>query len=65
MKWFSGFQKKTKLQKMQNNEYNNITDLKEKIHELKEYLESDICKACYQVFLEIQRYEDMLNELKQ
>lgn len=50
---------------MLNNEDNNITDLKEKIHELKEYLESDICKACYQVFLDIQKYENMLNELKQ
>lgn len=51
---------------MSNNDYRqDILIIKEKIHDLKEYLESDTCKACYDVFLEIQKYEKILSEMNQ
>lgn len=40
-----------------------ILDLKEKIHDLTEYLQSDICKGCGDAALQIEKYAKELSEL--
>jgi hypothetical protein len=41
-----------------------IEELKEKIHELKEYLYSDLCKACGDAALALDKISQRLNQLE-
>lgn len=41
-----------------------IEELKEKIHELKEYLYSDLCKACGDAALALEKINERLNQLE-
>ena len=41
-----------------------ILELKEKLHELKEYLYSDLCKACGEAALSLEKISERLNELE-
>lgn len=41
-----------------------IEDLKEQIHELKEYLYSDLCKACGEAALSLDKITQRLTELE-
>jgi hypothetical protein len=41
-----------------------ISELKEKLHELKEYLYSDLCKACGDAALALDKISERLNELE-
>lgn len=40
-----------------------ILELKEKIHDLTEYLQSDICRSCGEVALQIDQYVKELSEI--
>lgn len=40
-----------------------IIELKEKIHDLKEYLYSDICKSCGEVALKLDQYIAQLENI--
>jgi hypothetical protein len=41
-----------------------ISELKEKIHELREYLYSDLCKACGEAALSLEKISQRLTELE-
>jgi DNA mismatch repair ATPase MutS len=41
-----------------------INELKEKIHELKEYLYSDMCKSCGDAAIELDKISQRLSELE-
>lgn len=41
-----------------------IEHLKEQIHELKEYLYSDLCKACGDAALALEKINERLNQLE-
>lgn len=41
-----------------------IADLKEQVHELKEYLYSDLCKACGEAALTLEKISQRLTELE-
>ena len=41
-----------------------IASLKEKIHDLKEYLYSDLCKSCGEAALELDKISQQLIELE-
>lgn len=41
---------------MSNDNSIKITDLKDKIHDLTEYLHSDICKSCGEIALRLEKY---------
>ena len=41
-----------------------ILELKEKLHELKEYLYSDLCRACGEAALSLEKISQRLNELE-
>jgi len=41
-----------------------ISELKEKLHELKEYLYSDLCRACGEAALSLEKISQRLNELE-
>ena len=42
---------------------NEINELKEKIYELQEYLNSDSCKGCYESVLKLEDYQKKLTEI--
>jgi len=42
---------------------NEINQLKEKIYELQEYLNSDSCKGCYESVLKLEDYQKKLTEI--
>lgn len=42
---------------------NKIVIIKDKIHDLTEYLQSDICRECGDAALEIEKYVKELSEL--
>lgn len=46
-----------------NNIKEQILDLKVKIHDLTEYLQSDICRSCGDVALQIEQYAKELADL--
>lgn len=48
---------------MNNENKLRIIDLKEKIHDLTEYLQSDICRSCGEVAIQIDKYVQTLTEL--
>lgn len=48
---------------MNNDHKQKIIELKEKIHDLKEYLQSDICRSCGEIALQIEKYVEELSEL--
>ena len=48
---------------MNNQIKTKIIDLKERIHDLTEYLQSDTCRSCGIVALEIEQYVQELSEL--
>jgi hypothetical protein len=41
-----------------------IQELKDQIHDLKEYLYSDLCKACGETALSLEKISQRLNELE-
>jgi hypothetical protein len=43
---------------------NEINELKNQIHDLKEYLYSDLCKACGEAALSLEKISERLNELE-
>ena len=45
------------------NTKHRILELKEKIHDLTEYLQSDICRSCGEVAVEIEKYTEELSKL--
>jgi hypothetical protein len=45
------------------NTKDRILELKEKIHDLTEYLQSDICRSCGEVAIEIEKYVKELSKL--
>lgn len=48
---------------MNNDTKQKILDLKERIHDLTEYLQSDICRECGDAALQIDKYIQELSEL--
>jgi hypothetical protein len=50
------------LQKMNSNKL-KIIEIKEKIHDLTEYLNSDICRSCGEVAIQIEKYVHELSLL--
>ena len=42
---------------------NKILDLKEKIRDLTEYLQSDMCRSCGYVALQIEKYVQELSDI--
>ena len=43
--------------------HNEIIELKEKIHDLKEYLYSGVCKSCGDAALQLQFYAEKLQSI--
>lgn len=41
----------------------DIIELKEKIHDLKEYLQSDICRSCGETVLQLDQYISQLENI--
>lgn len=41
-----------------------IQEIKEQIHDLREYLYSDLCKSCGEAALELEKISQRLNELE-
>lgn len=48
---------------MTNDHGQKIIELKEKIHDLTEYLQSDICRNCGEIALQIEKYVQELSDL--
>ena len=70
MKWFFGCPNQVKSElktdrfKMNNNEIKNkIIVLKDKIHDITEYLQSDTCRSCGDAALQIEKYIKELSDL--
>jgi len=65
MKCFFGIQNQTKPLTLSNNmSQQEIQQLKDQIHDLKEYLYSDLCKACGDAALSLEKISQKLNELE-
>jgi len=41
-----------------------IRDLKEKIHECKDYISSDFCRNCVDMYKKIEQYEQEIKDLE-
>lgn len=50
-------------QKMNEDNRIKIIELKEKIHDLTEYLQSDMCRSCGDIALKIEKYIQELSDL--
>ena len=65
MKCFFGIQNQTKSLTLSNNmSQQEIQQIKDQIHDLKEYLYSDLCKACGDAVLSLEKISQRLNELE-
>jgi hypothetical protein len=41
-----------------------ISDLKIQIDEIREYVKSDICKSCEDMYVRLKEYEELLNKIQ-
>ena len=65
MKCFFGIQSQTKPLTLSNNmSKSEIQELKDQIYDLKEYLYSDLCKACGDAALSLDKINERLTKLE-